>query len=468
MGNEFCLLNNLMRPMMKTRRAEPITHYLLNHTVLNDWFGPMQRALNKVRFSDAVFHSLPMESFLLLGGLRQLLSLTTLREQVQSLFHLDSTSKQIPVARSTWSDAMSSTQRRDILRHACAQLITTARDTLPDRFDNIEGIGKRPILAIDVTYQTESSHYCRVLPTEGGCDNQKGHLLLTYYDLRLGTPVDVRTQTQSMGEMRVLKARDKSSTDWSRIPQAIYVVDRAFIDGRYWDERKQSIKATVITRLKSKLVYTTEEVREVAALPCNDSVVSDTVIHLNCSQQPWRLIQWRSPEGAIYQYITNDFTLEPGVVAFLYYRRWDCEKYFDNFKNDLAGAKAWGKSPIAIEQQAIMGLVTYVLTRLFVNRYGEALGIQEKTQSRKHAKKQDHYLGQDERRQCVSDSSDSDDHIDEESQDPVLFYDAYRAFWTGLSKITKQVWRFLKSCFYQKSSTGLYERQLRPILEGYL
>ena len=58
------------------------------------------------------------------------------------------------------------------------------------------------------------------------------------------------------------------------------------------------------------------------------------------------------PEGRAYFYITNDFTLEPGVVAFLYYRRWDCEKFFDNFKNDLAGAKAWGKSPIAIEQQA--------------------------------------------------------------------------------------------------------------------
>lgn len=59
----------------------------------------------------------------------------------------------------------------------------------------------------------------------------------------------------------------------------------------------------------------------------------------------------------MYRYLANDFSLEPGVVAFLYYRRRNEEKYFDNFKNDLANAKAWGKSPVAIEQQALMGLM---------------------------------------------------------------------------------------------------------------
>ena len=148
MRDEFCSLNNLLRPVMTIRRAEPITQCLLNQTVLNDWFQPMQRALNKVRFSEAVFSSLPMESFLLFGSLRQLLSLTTLREQVQCLFHMDTTCEQVPVARSTWSDALSSTRRRDITRQACEQLITIARDTLPDRLSAIEGIDKRPVLAI--------------------------------------------------------------------------------------------------------------------------------------------------------------------------------------------------------------------------------------------------------------------------------------------------------------------------------
>ena len=49
---------------MNIRRAEPMTHYLLNNTVLNDWFQPMQQALDKVRFSDAIFKSLPIKLFI--------------------------------------------------------------------------------------------------------------------------------------------------------------------------------------------------------------------------------------------------------------------------------------------------------------------------------------------------------------------------------------------------------------------
>jgi len=43
----------------------------------------------------------------------------------------------------------------------------------------------------------------------------------------------------------------------------------------------------------------------------------------------------------------------------LYRRRWGEEKYVDNLKNDLAGAKAWGKSWIANEQQVLMGIMAH-------------------------------------------------------------------------------------------------------------
>ena len=213
---------------MTPRRAEPLTQSLLNGTILDDWFQPMENALANVRFSDAIFQSLPMNSFLLLGGLRQLLSINSLREQTQTLFHLDCAADRIPVPRSTWSDAMASSFRRDILRQGVHHLVTFARTTVTDKLSGVDGIDQRPVLAIDVTYQEESSHYQRVLPKEGGNDNQKGHMLLTYYDLRCGIPVNVKTETASLGEMRVLKEDDPQATDWSRIRSAIYVVDRAF------------------------------------------------------------------------------------------------------------------------------------------------------------------------------------------------------------------------------------------------
>ena len=78
---------------MTPRRAEPLTQSLLEDTVLHDWFQPVQTALDKVRHSDRLFRPLPMTSFILLGGLRQLLSISTLREQVQTLFHWQSMSR---------------------------------------------------------------------------------------------------------------------------------------------------------------------------------------------------------------------------------------------------------------------------------------------------------------------------------------------------------------------------------------
>ena len=453
---------------MMTRRADSLTHALLQETVLADWFEPMQQAFEKVRYSDRLFQALPMISFALLGGLRQLLCIDTLREQVQSLFHCDVNAEQVPVARSTWSDAMGSRRRRDILRQAIAELVAFAQTALGDKLAGIEGIGQRPVLAMDATYQEESSHYVRVLPTEGGEDNQKGHMLLTYYDVRRGIPVNVKTETASLGEMRVLKGARGEAMDWSRIRRAIYVVDRAFIDATYWDERKRSLHATVITRMKSTLVYTRTETREIAALPCNEQVLSDQVIALQSSKQPWRLIKWCSPEGITYEYLTNDFSLEPGVAAFLYYRRWDEEKYFDNFKNDLANAKAWGKSPVAIEQQALIGLMTYVLTQLFLQRRYQDLELPhgDQTQARKHARKVEHYLEQ----QAEDDQQPPhDEEWDEQDEPPELkYYDAYRAFYAQLSKITRQVWRFLKHCFREKHSLPLYQRQLKPLLLSYL
>lgn len=111
-------------------------------------------------------------------------------------------------------------------------------------------LGERDLIAIDASYQTESAHYRPTYPMKGGTDNQKGHLLMVFYDLRKGIPLEVKTETISIGEMRVIKeALDDSR--WMTVKNALYSVDRGFIDARYWDTRKQKHQATMITRFKS-------------------------------------------------------------------------------------------------------------------------------------------------------------------------------------------------------------------------
>ncbi len=51
--------------------------------------------------------------------------------------------------------------------------------------------------------------------------------------------------------------------------------------------------------------------------------------------------------GTEYAYLTNEMTLRPGLIAFLYKLRWDVEKVFDELKNKLGEQQAWASSPTA-------------------------------------------------------------------------------------------------------------------------
>jgi len=423
-----------------------IKQIFTNGTVLEEWFSPMAKILEKCRFSDAPFKALPMMPFILSGCLRQILASSSLREYVQTLFHLDTNQTLAPIARSTWSDALASAGRRNVLRPAVVQLVELARITLPDLLAHVEGIGQREVIATDATYQTESAHYAPSYPnTDGGDDNQKGHMLLSHFDVRHGIALTVTTETRSLGEMRVLKREESKGFNWLRTKRAIHVVDRAFIDGRFWDQRFKLYDSTVITRMKSVLKYSFVKENDVAISTSNEGILYDRTVTLQSSKGTWRLIGFCSPDGIDYEYLTNDQELLPGVVAFLYHRRWDKEKYYDCFKNDLAGSKAWGKSPVAIEQQALLGIVTSILTRLFLMRRQAdlALAQPDATQDKKHQKKLAIYT---------------------QSGKGILL----RALWQNLSKISRQVWRFLKNCFTCQHEPRLYTRQLEPLLRCYL
>jgi len=406
----------------------------------------MNRALDQVRFSEKSFASLPMREFILFGCLRQVQSVPTLREMIQNLFHANEQAVKPPVARSTLSDALSSRHRRDILIKTLGRLIDNAQRNLPDRLAHIKGIGKRAIIATDATYQKESCHFYPVSPSQGGTDNKKGHQHLTQFDLRTGMPLMSRVETESIAEIKRLKETLRpAELDCMAIKSAIHVVDRAFIDARYWDALKVKRQSTMMTRMKSNLKFELAEQRLVTKNEVNQGVVADHIIALESSTRLWRLIDFIAPDGERYQYLTNDVDLEPGVIAFLYHRRWDIEKYFDNFKHDMANAKAWGKSRECLEQQSLLAMASYILMRLFIDKKSTDLGMLngDTTQKLKHHAKQSSYIK---------------DHIGI----------AYRSFYNALSKVTRQMWRFLKSCFAKKSSPALYENQFKPLLEKYL
>ena len=124
--------------------------------------------------------------------------------------------------------------------------------------------------------------------------------------------------------MRVLKREESNGLSWLRMQRAIHVVDRAFIDGRFWDQRFNLYRSTVITRMKSVLKYTLTTENELTICTSNEWGLYDRGVTLQSAQGAWRLIGFRAPDGIDYEdyeYLTNDMELLPGVVAFLYHRR---------------------------------------------------------------------------------------------------------------------------------------------------
>ena len=91
----------------------------------------------------------------------------------------------------------------------------------------------------------------------------------------------------------------------------------------------------------------------------NEGVTGYYIIGLNNAGTMYQ-VDYKDPEtGETYSFLTNDETLRPGVVAFLYKIRWRIEKSFDVLKNKLFEKKAWATGKVSKEIQACITAFSY-------------------------------------------------------------------------------------------------------------
>ena len=259
--------------------------------------------------------------------------------------------------------------------------------------------------------------------------------------------MDVQVEIRNRHEITVLRDYDQSPNAVTQRPNALFVVDRAFIDAAFWDVKKVKLGITMITRMKSNLRLDSTEALAVAPDPANEGVLRDLRVRLSSSRQPWRLITYQTRRGRRVEFLTNDFALLPGVIAFLYSRRWEEEKCFDTWKNDFSQAKAWGKSLTAIDNQVRLAIITSLLIALLLQHTLGTEGSRDikslRRQARRQAKAPHQPDGTDRPRWTA----------------PVFRY---------TSKVSRQVLRFFKHCFLRPSTPALYQQELRPLLMTYL
>lgn len=97
-------------------------------------------------------------------------------------------------------------------------------------------------------------------------------------------------------------------------------------------------------------------------------------------------VRYQDPAtGTIFSFLTNEFTLPPGLIAFLYKLRWDIEKVFDEKKNKLLETKAWGTTYTARCQQAHFFCLSHNLMLLLERDLALTEGVEdEKVRNKRH------------------------------------------------------------------------------------
>jgi hypothetical protein len=128
----------------------------------------------------------------------------------------------------------------------------------------------------------------------------------------------------------------------------------AGIDIPQWYRWKQSAGIYFLSRAKDLFKFTCYgEIDFDREDPVNLGVIADQLVTNATSQVTFRYIKYQCPHtGAEYEFVTNHMKIRPGVLAWLYKRRWDIEKTYDTFKNKMNESKAWAKSANAKNMQA--------------------------------------------------------------------------------------------------------------------
>lgn len=190
-------------------------------------------------------------------------------------------------------------------------------------------------------------------------------------------------------EIKALKRLDIQSLRVSEPAgtKVIHVYDPAVIDYAQWQKWKQGSGIYIITREKSNsaftqmgaLAYDPQDVR-------NNGVLSDHKMETSGGITIRRIRYCDPATGITYSFITNEMNLPPGLVAFLYFLRWNVEKLFDEFKSALDEKKAWTGQPNGKIQQAQAMVMAHNLLLLAEHRIKAEHQIEDLKVQKKRSK----------------------------------------------------------------------------------
>jgi hypothetical protein len=327
----------------------------LNPTTVNQaFFGPLEQALTTAS-SLWPCPELPDDEWLRMGVQRVLEASESGRAFLQE--H-GLRFEKVPTYTNYFA-SLRSERRCELAREVNLSLVATIEARLADRLADIPELARYACFAADGHWHKAATHDLR----HKGTKMAVGH----FYSLNLRTHT-LRHLAAGEGlhehDMSALK-RIKPKGLRQGVPQGTRVViiyDKAGIDFGYWQRCRQECAVYFLSRVKENMVFEWVQDRPWDKLDArNQGVILDCTVKSRDGHR-LRLVLYQDALSAkVYEFLTNEPDLPPGILAELYRRRWEVEKVFDEVKNKLGQKKAWGSSLVAKETQALMIALTHNL-----------------------------------------------------------------------------------------------------------
>ncbi|HRI16354.1 MAG TPA: transposase [Verrucomicrobiota bacterium] len=291
-------------------------------------------------------------------------------------------------------EALKSERRCRLVRELNGRLCQRVAATLPDALGAYADLANFDVYAGDGHWHGAAVHDART----DGTKHAVGHFYAL--DLRRHT---LRHLAAGIGlkehDMHVLKRLEPQALR-QQAPvgrQVLWVWDKAGIDFHAWHRWKQAHGLYFVSREKENMALAVQGLPAWDRQDPVDAGVQSVELVAGQAGVLVRRIRYVEPvTGTEYVFLTNELTIRPGLIAFLYKLRWDLEKVFDELKNKLNEQKAWATSLVAKAAQAqflclLHNLLLLVEGRLehegIVNHAEQGRKAQELERAQAHAAK---------------------------------------------------------------------------------
>jgi hypothetical protein len=182
----------------------------------------------------------------------------------------------------------------------------------------------------------------------------KMHTLL---DLRGNIPVFIHVTD---GKYHDVNALDEIEV----IPDAIYVMDKAYIDFKRLFDLNES-DAFFVVRAKENFRFVAVKSRTVdkaTGLRCDQTV--KLLVYKSKNQYPKkirRIKYYDYEKDLMLVFLTNNFELDALDIAMIYKNRWQIESFFRWIKQNLQIKTLWGHSENAVKIHLWIAICTYLI-----------------------------------------------------------------------------------------------------------